>query len=461
MFRVPGRSVARLSALTAAIGLTGAIGFAGTAQADGVSGVLDGFGADQTVLVSVKGPHPDMNRTLPMGYMNLKLEGGEVIKVYCVDLLHDVTDKYQESAWEGTWLADRDVPAVNKAKLKWILGNSFPTRTLQQLKDAAGIAGLDAGEAGAATQAAIWHFSDGAEIDNAKEKNEDVKKLYDYLVRSATADDGAEPKISLKIAPEQLSGSPADKPGIGPFTVTTTAAGKTIATEVSGTTGAKLVDKDGAASTKVGDGDKVWVAPAEGSDRGEATIKVSGSASVEAGRVFKGLKPGQLVIAVGQRDIKVDDTATATWTAKGAAPAVNAKERCEVGGVEVVVSNKGDQSFKGSVGDKQISVKPGESVTEVVKVAEDTAYKIVVKNEKGDTIKEFEGTRDCETASTTGGGTTVPTPPATSKKPELAETGSGSGNTPAILAGAAVLVGVGASLTVRGIRRRGSNGTSA
>ncbi|GCD96945.1 thioester domain-containing protein [Embleya hyalina] len=380
MFRVPGRSVARLSAWTAAIGVTGAIGFAGTARADGVSGTLEGFGADQTTLVSVKGPDPRMNRTLPMGYMNLRLDGGEVIKVYCVDLLHDVTDRYQESSWEGTWLADKDVPAVDKAKLKWILGNSFPTKTLQQLKDASGIAGLDAGEAGGATQAAIWHFSDGAEIDNAKEKNEDVKKLYDYLIRTAKPDDGSEPKISLTITPERLTGSRADKPGIGPFTVTTSATGKAISAAPTGTSGTRLVDKDGATVTgRLGDGDRVWIAPPEGTEAGEATLEVSGKASVEAGRVFKGLKPGQLVIAVGQRDIKVEDSARAGWTAKQTPPT------------------------------------PG---------------------------------------GTTGDTAIPPTPPTPAKGPELAETGGSGVDTPAVLAGGAVLVGLGAVLTHRAVRRR-------
>lgn len=476
MFRISPRGAVRPTAWAAAMGLAtlGAVAFAGPARADGVSGTLNGFGQDQTVKVSVKGPDPKMNVTVQAGFMNLKLAGGETMTVYCVDLLHDVTDNYQESSWEGTWLADKDVPAANKAKLKWILTHSFPGLPLAQVKDAAQIPGLDAGEAGAATQAAVWHFSDGAQIDTDKEKNEDVKKLYDYLVKNAKADDGSEPKISLKIDPEQATGSPADKPGIGPFTVTTSAAGKAIAAAVEGAAGTKLVDKDGAAvGAKIGDGDKVWVKPPEGSDKGEATVKVSGSSTVEAGRVFKGLKPGQLLIAIGHKNVNVQDSAVAKWAAKGAAPAVNAKERCEVGGVEVVVSNKGDQPFKGTIGDKPITVKPGESVTEIVKVAEDTAYTIVVKDEKGTVVKQFTGTRDCETTSTTGGttgGTTgsprpTPTPapssPAPPQGPSLAETGGSDNSTTYILTAGGLLLVAGAGLVVaRRVRNRDS-GTAA
>ncbi|WP_406286633.1 Cys-Gln thioester bond-forming surface protein [Embleya sp. NBC_00896] len=470
MFRAPGRMATRLSALTVATGLAaaGVIGFSGIAQADGVSGALKGFGKDQGLSVALKGSGP-ISGVHQAGFFNLQLEGGETIKVYCIDLLHKTTDNYKESPWGGTWLSDKDVPADKKAKLKWILANSFPTKSVDQLKATTGIAGLEANEAGAATQAAIWHMSDGADIDTAKETNEDVKKLYDYLVKNAKSDDGNEPKISLKLDPEEVSGSPSDKPGVGPFTVSTSANGKAITAALSGAAGAKLVDKDGAVSNgKVGDGDKLWVKPAEGSDKGEAKLKVSGSANIDAGRVFKGVKPGQLLIAVGQENVKVSDESTAKWNAKGAAPAFNAKEQCTAGGVEVVVTNKGDQPFNGTIGDTKISVKPGVPVTQLVKVAEDTAYKIVVKDEAGKVLKTFEGTLDCKTETTTGGstgGTTQqPTAPApvNPKGPNLAETGSDGSNTPAILGGAGALVLVGGGLVFYTLRRRnGSNGATA
>jgi len=486
MFRTPGRTATRLSAMAVATGLAaaGVIGFAGAAQADGVKGEYKGFaeGQGMQLELDLKGqPHGGQG-----GLMKLDVDGGPSLSVYCIDKDNPTRsgNRYEESDWDGTWLGDGGDANERRAKLKWILNNSFPTSTVAQLKEKSGAKDLDAMEAGAATQAAIWHFSDRLDLNAGRQKNDDVAKLYEYLVKNAKADDASEPKISLELDPDHLTGSPADKAGVGPFTVKTNAKGTNIsaALKAGAPAGTKLVDKNGAEVKVAGDQTQLYVKAPAGSEQGEATVQVSGKSTMEAGRVFKATKAKtQLLILAGKSEVEAKDESVATWKLKGANPAFDAKEQCKDGGVEVTATNTGDTDFKFKLDGKDYTVKPGDKLKQLVKVGEDQAYNIAVKDSEGKVLKSFEGVLDCKTDTTTGGATgggetakpsaspstsTSPSAaasaPANPKGPDLAATGSDGSNTPVILGGAGALVLVGGGLVFYTLRRRnGSTGAAA
>lgn len=475
MFRTQDRRiVGRLSAIATASALAvgGTLALAGPAHAEGVKGVYQGFAdvtgdkKEDSLGLFVKG-FKNGDKVVA-GLMDLKLETGETLKVYCVDIETGTNsgNEYTEGDWGTTWPSGADA-AERRAKIKWILLNSFPTTTVDALKTKAEVPGLDAQEAAAATQAAIWHFSDKIDLNDAGK--EDVTKLYNYLVSKASAADTAEPKISLELTPEEQSGSPAATPGIGPFTVKTNAEGKVVEADLKAgaPAGTTLVGKDGKPVTKVGNGDELYVKPAAGSENGEATVEVSGKSKLDAGRIFNGTAKGtkkaaQKLILAERQTVSAKADAKAKWAAKGALPAFTAAETCAEGGVEVTTKNNGDLPFEFTLDNKKSTVKPGETAKQVVKVEEDQAYTIKILGPKGETLKEFSGVLDCKTASTTGGGGSTPTPaPSTSAPapapapsgPELAETGGSDSNTGLYMGGAAVLL-LGGGLVFFVVRRR-------
>ncbi|MCF2530025.1 thioester domain-containing protein [Yinghuangia soli] len=476
MLRTQRRRTARLAAITTATALAVGAGLvtALPAAADGIDADYVGPVADQGMGIHVVDPK-GKNPTPYAGVLSLKVKpGGELLSVYCIDYHNPVgaKDSYTEGEWASVWLGQPGREA-DGAKVKWILINSFPALSLTDLKAKSGVAGLDEKEAGAATQAAIWHFSDKVELDKAKEPNEDVEKLYDYLVGKADANTDTGSKFSLTLTPDNIAGKPSDKPGVGPLTVNTSGKGKDITAKLKNApAGTKLVDKDGkevTPATKLGDKDTLFIQPPAGSTAGEATVEVSGTSTVDIGRVFKGVAnvksadktdSTQLLILAGVKPVKVDAAAAVKWAADGALPAFAAKESCVDGGVEVTATNNGDVDFKFTLDGKESVVKPGAPVKQLIKVAEDQAYEITILGADNKPLKVFKGVLDCKTESTTGGGGSTPAPstPATPvpapSGPQLAETGaSGSDNTALYLSGAAVLL-LGGGLVFFVVRRR-------
>ncbi|MFE5325850.1 Cys-Gln thioester bond-forming surface protein [Embleya sp. NPDC056575] len=469
MFRTPGRTATRLSAMVVATGLAaaGVIGFAGAANAEGAKGVYQGgdVGAD----IFLKGKDGSQRASI------LKLQvDGKILRTYCIDFHTKVYDgaKYDESNWKETSFGTK----ADKAKVKWVLLNSFPTVDLANVRTTIKSPELTEGEAAAATQAAIWHFTDGQNLDEGNKKNDaDVVKLYKYLVGDANKGDVTEPPVSLSLNPGEKTGKITDKPGIGPFEVKTNAEGKSINAKLTaGDADGKpvLVDADGKPVTKVGNGDKLYVNPTGATKEGSQTLEVSGESTVQAGRVFQGVNTNgttsQLLIVADKQKVQASDHAVAKWgkPGKGPLPEINATKDCVAGGVKVTVKNNGDESYKFKLDGKETTVEAGKSYDQVVKVQEDQAYKITIVGPDGKTAKEFTGTLDCETAGTTGGGTTGGTTggtpaPVNPKGPDLAETGSDGSNTPAILGGAGALVLAGGGLVFFMRRRKGSTGATA
>jgi TQXA domain-containing protein len=151
------RGIARLSAVLLATGLAAA-GTVATAAA-----APSGGGADVATLgdfihygrVAISGPQGD--EQADGGTVGLNM-GGQSLAVYCIDLYHDTQAgvQYTETDWNKSTLSGNP----NAGKIQWILNNSYPDLSVSQVESETGVQGLTQDSAAAATQAAIWHYSD-------------------------------------------------------------------------------------------------------------------------------------------------------------------------------------------------------------------------------------------------------------------------------------------------------------
>lgn len=247
--------------------------------------------------------------------LGLRLEDGTQLETYCVEL--DVRAQANATLAESPWseYPDRGEQFnVHPEKVLWILHNSFPTVDLPALSEKAG-AELDKQEAIAGTQAAIWHLSNGANLDS--DNPADIKALYAYLIGPANVGVTEQPAVSLSITPETADEMQAGKLA-GPFTLHTTA--HEVELTVEGPDGVTIVDADGKPLADVADGTKFWLSAPDGDKTGEATVKASAQAEVQKGRLFVGVnnkdKPTQTLIVASNTKTKAKAEAEAKWVEK-------------------------------------------------------------------------------------------------------------------------------------------------
>ena len=249
--------------------------------------------------------------TIGTTLFNMKLEDGAVLKMYCIDFETSIRSQawYLEDDW-ANYPGKGDF--AEPAKVHWILQNGYPTVSAEELASAAGINRLTKDEALGATQAAIWHFSNGVDLDSRNQPN--VKALYEYLTSNAEdLPQTAEPEASLKITPGEASGKAGET--IGEFVIETSAA--SIPVDLTAPEGVELVDLEtGEPVTEVGNGDKVGFSVPADAEPGEAAFSLETTATVEMGRLFKGesKKPTQTLVTAEGGETSVSASASATWT---------------------------------------------------------------------------------------------------------------------------------------------------
>ncbi|MEV6245594.1 LAETG motif-containing sortase-dependent surface protein [Streptomyces sp. NPDC051742] len=403
------------------------------------------------------------------GLFKMEVEGGGTLFTYCIDLrteaIHDFD--YKEVGWEESSLHNNE----NAGKILWILENAYPKLSADALGGKLGV-DLDKKEAAAGTQAAIWTLSDDVK---ATPKEEDAKKLTEYLLEKAVQLD--EPKASLSVSPSSVAGKAGGK--IGPVTVDTNAETAKVSVAPGAPAGVTLVGKDGKPVTEVPKGStEVFFDVPAGTADGGAELTAEATTKVSLGRAFVSIDgPSQTLILAGSSESTVNAKASATWAKTGAVPAVTVAKDCAKGGLEVIASNEGDEAWTFDLKGTSHTVAPGERKTIPVPLSEDEAYKFTITGPNG-FEETFEGVLDCKTATPgpkpsetpTTEPSTEPTPstsPSTSTGTtgdttggtgttgttgggDLAETGS-SNATPMIagIAAALVLVGGGAVFFLR------------
>ncbi|MFD3486048.1 Cys-Gln thioester bond-forming surface protein [Streptomyces sp. NPDC058665] len=436
------RVAARLAVSVVASGLVvgGSLAGAGAAVADdtlqhrgGATATLDGLMTyDKAVLHSDGQTHE-----LPAGLFEMTVDGGGKLKTYCIDIHNPTQDqaKYLETPWAQTSLGANK----NAGKIRWILQNSYPqVDDLAALAESAGTGPLTAQTAAAGTQVAIWRHSDNADVDAVDPQAE---KLADWLERSA--DHLGEPKASLTLEPGAVSGRSGER--LGPVTVRTDADSVAVSPPADAAAmGIKITDKNGKPVTEAADGAQLFFDIPEDAADGTAALSVQTATSVPVGRAFAGVTKSQTQILAGSSESTVSATATATWAAKGAMPAISAEKNCAKGGVDVTAVNRGDEPFTFTLAGQEYTVEAGKSRIVTVPVAEDQAYDFTITG-PGGLAKNFQGVLDCRTSGNPGSptdGTTTQLAPATAGGTvgtdglDLAETGA-SNATP-VIAGVAI-----------------------
>ncbi|ATL27838.1 Cys-Gln thioester bond-forming surface protein [Streptomyces formicae] len=452
-----GRGIgARLAAVAAVSGLVaaGAIAGAGAAQAEeapqhrgGAVATLNGLQTYGQAVVRDGGS----TEQVPAGLFEMSVENGGTLQTYCIDI-HNPTQKdakYQETPWSGTSLnANR-----NAGKIRWILQHSYPqVNDLAELAEKAGARSLTEETAAAGTQVAIWRYSDGAKVDAIDPQAE---KLADYLHRSARG--SAEPKASLTLEPQAVSGRAGER--VGPVTVRTDADAVTVTPPTdSAASGVKVVGKDGKPVKSAADGSRVYFDVPKDAPDGSAALSVQASTTVPVGRAFTSETRSQTQILAGSSESTVSATATANWAEKGAIPALSAEKNCAKGGVDITAGNKGDEPFTFQLMGFKHTIEAGASQTVTIPLQEDQPYDFTIKGPNG-FEKRFKGVLDCRTegASIDNKAQPVSEPsPAsaggTSGGGDLAETGSSS-NTP-LIAGVAVAFVVIGGLAIFLLRKK-------
>ena len=246
--------------------------------------------------------------------LGLELEDHTVLETYCVEL--DVNARRRAQLAEAPWSDYPDAGEQFNAhpeKVLWILHSSYPNVTLGDLSGKVG-ADLDQAEAIAGTQAAIWHLSNGADLD-ATGNQADVLALYGYLTGAANTGIAQQPPVSLSITPDDRVEAQAGS-AAGPFTVHTTAAEAILA--VHGTDGVHAVGPGGAPLATVADGTQFWLSAPAGEAAGEAGVTASAKAEVQQGRLFVGVDndahPTQTLIVAASTKAAVTAKSSARWT---------------------------------------------------------------------------------------------------------------------------------------------------
>lgn len=444
------RGAGRLVAATVVSGLVaaGAMVTAGTAVADEVPRSQGGATATITGLKTY-GPaviHDNgQDQQVSAGLFEMSVDNGGMLQTYCIDL-HNPTQrdaKYQETSWSGTSLnGNKDA-----GRIRWILQHSYPqVNDLAALAEKAGASGLTEQDAAAGTQVAIWRYSDGADVDAV---NPQAEKLADYLQKSARS--MPEPKASLTLDPPAISGHAGQK--VGPITVRTDADSVTVIPPADAfASGVKVVDKDGRPITSAANGSRLYFDVPKDSPDGSAALSLQASTTVPVGRAFASETRSQTQILAGSSESAVSATATATWAAEGAIPALSAEKNCAEGGVDVTAANAGDAPFTFELMDGEHTVAAGKSLTVTVPLREDQTYAFAVTGANG-FEKRFTGMFDCKTQGSASDVTTQtvgePSPAAldatSTGGTDLAETG-GSTATPIITGTAIALVVVGGGI---------------
>ncbi|MEU3272140.1 thioester domain-containing protein [Saccharomonospora sp. NPDC006951] len=253
-------------------------------------------------------------------------DGDSTLQAYCVEISVKIDPErsLSETPWDK--FPNPDSPFhENRDKINWVLQHGYPAVDLGGIEDKLDVEfrdGLSKKEAIAATQAAVWHYSDGKDLSKtdptpgARDSGKDVLAVYEYL----TGDENtgiSEPNPSLSVSPESVSGKAGER--LGPFTVSTTGSVDEIVSELP--EGVTITDSEGNAldAAAIEDGSEIYVDVPEDAEEGSGAFKLNGTAHVDTGRLFVSegydKKPAQSLIVAASDKHKLSTGANVDWQA--------------------------------------------------------------------------------------------------------------------------------------------------
>ncbi|GHC93320.1 hypothetical protein GCM10007079_42600 [Nocardiopsis terrae] len=251
--------------------------------------------------------------TIGTNLFRLRLEDGSELITYCIDIETGIRSSswYQEDEWANY---PGKGEFAEPGKVHWILQHGYPNVSAQDLAEAANganAARVTDAEALAATQAAIWHYSNGADLNRGRGN---VKGIYDYLVENAEAM-AQEPAPTLSVTPDSATGQAGNT--VGEFDISTSSAEVPIALDAP--EGVELIDLSTGepVGETVNDGARIGFAVPEDAEAGEASFSLETTATVQQGRLFKGEdshKATQTLITAQDSEVTVDAAASVEWS---------------------------------------------------------------------------------------------------------------------------------------------------
>lgn len=246
---------------------------------------------------------------------------------YCIE--HDVTALTGLLGSAGgidTFLGTNyfATPAV-PGKVLWVLANSYPAVSLEDLGTAAGVPNISRNDAIEATQYALWRYTDLTFDAPWAWETPESEAAYWYLVNGANASPGLTPE-DLKVTAAVTASGAAQAAGtlVGPFVVSTNQASVAVSVDPA----VSVTDANGTAVdvNAVMDGQEIYLDLRGSTAAGGATVRVTAEGSGSTGMVVSvpntpGGTPtaenhAQSIILVAPDTSQTTGEATVVWTAQ-------------------------------------------------------------------------------------------------------------------------------------------------
>jgi TQXA domain-containing protein/LPXTG-motif cell wall-anchored protein len=271
------RASAVIASLAIAVGLVGGLATAASAASEAE---LIGPTAGHTAEIEGTVGGDTDTQSFDAGLFDLLIDGTVEARGYCIDINTSIAKgtELDEIEWN-----EANVPNLDKVEaiLRWYHPNGDGP-------DGAKITGSDAQKA-AATQAAIWHYTDGFDLDD---DDDVIQANYETIVAAVEGglEGFGEPTVDVSIT------SPASTEGeagglVGPYVINTSGSSVTLTTS----DGVTLHNEDGSPFTgEVVDGTEVWLSS---ESEGTGTLTATASADAIAGRVFFKAGSQKLIMA--------------------------------------------------------------------------------------------------------------------------------------------------------------------
>ncbi len=285
---------------------------------------------------------------------SIRTESGDRYQAYCVE--YRVPGRNEAPMREIGWdrMPGNNDFTENAAYVNWILNNSYPALDAAAVAEAVNADvkdghfhdGLTEKEAVTATQAAIWHYSDGMEFRQVAgvqsyQADSDVRRLYEYLTSEefnvGLADEPEAAAIDL--TSEKTEGVAGEL--VGPFVIEATRDVAALSTDRDDVV---LVDAQGTPVSLDAPpiGEPIFVQVPVGTAEGKINITAEINAAPVAGRLFVGeeVRTQSMVMAQTDSYVALQDRISLSWTTPMvAAPELGTTATDKSDGDKVVASD--------------------------------------------------------------------------------------------------------------------------